>query len=88
MPRRDAVDRGPGAVPEPGAATVGQQRDGIAAAIELAGQRRGREHVTAGAAGGENDGAPAHGRSSPMRRLVRASSNPMASATAISDDPP
>ena len=88
MARRDAVDPGPGPVAETGAAAIGDHRHGIAAAVELAGERRGREHVPAGAARGEDDGAGAHDRSSPMRRLVSASSSPMASATAISDDPP
>jgi len=40
---------------EPAAAAVGDQGDAVAAREQLAGQRFGREHVAAGAAGSERD---------------------------------
>ena len=54
-------------------------------------QRLGREEMAAGAAGRDDDRAdpgPSHGASPWLRRRVSASSIPMPSATASTDDPP
>ena len=73
---------------ETAAAAVGDEGDGVAARQQLAGERLGREHVATGAAGGERD-ARAHVASPrPARRRVSASTMPMASESASSDEPP
>ena len=82
------MDDRSGSCLEPGAAAVGDDRHVVTVAPEFAGKRRGREHVPPGPPGCQNDRTLVHGRSSPMRRLVRASRNPIAKATAINDDPP
>ncbi len=85
------------AVAEALAARIGDERHAAAARDQLAGQRLGREHVAAGAAGGEHDEGPGpvhdgfrrHDRSPrPTRRRVSASSMPMPSDSASSDEPP
>jgi hypothetical protein len=81
---------------EAAGAAVGQQRHADAAAEQFAGQRGGREHVPAGTAGAERDQArglvlrgAGHSCSSPStRRRVSASSMPMPSARASSEEPP
>ena len=79
---------------ETAAARVGDQRHGDVARQQLTGEGLGREHVAPGAAGGEHDlggafGADAHHAASPpTRRRVSASSMPMPSARAISEEPP
>ena len=69
------------------AAPVGDQRDAEAAPEQLARQRLRREHVAAGAAGGERDEG-AHASTPPKRRRVNASAMPMASPSDSSDEPP
>ena len=82
---------------EPAAAPVGDERHLEPAAEQFPGQRLGREHVPAGAPGGQDDTPrrraperfPAHGVSpAPTRRRVSASTMPMASARPIVDEPP
>ena len=82
------MDDGSGSRVEPGAAAIGDDRHVVTVAPELAGERRGGEHVPPGSPGRQNHRTLVHGRSSPMRRLVRASRRPIAKATAINDDPP
>jgi len=75
---------------EAAAAPVGDERHAVAARQQLAGQRLGGKQVAAGAAGGEQDQpAGAHSESPmPTRRRDKASSIPMAMASASTDEPP
>ena len=57
-PAANAMQRDLGqAIAESLAAPVGDERDAMAAREQRAGQRLGREHMAAGAAGGEDDEA-------------------------------
>ena len=85
------VDRGQ-ALAEAAAAAVGDEGDAMAARQQFAGERFGRKHVAAGAAGGERDDSlppDAHVASPrPARRRVSARTIPMVSEIASSDEPP
>jgi hypothetical protein len=86
--RRDFVPRH--AVREIARAAAITGEDGaLAAAGESVGERQRREHVSAGAARRDHDGA-AHGSPSPLpgRRRVSARNMPMPSASAQSEEPP
>ena len=77
------------AVAEAAAAAVGDQDHAPAAGDEGAGQRLRRKHMAAGAPGGEQDRARGHEiPPGPKRRRDSASSMPMASARASSEEPP
>ena len=70
------------------AAGVREHRDLVAAAPQLAAQRQGREHVPAGAAGGDQQRPPHTVSSTRALRRVRASSMPAAMASAMNEEPP
>ena len=71
-----------------GAPLIAGDDHGLTARAQLGGQAQRREHVSAGAAGGEDD-RPAQGAiSAPGRRLVIARNIPMPSASAHNEEPP
>ena len=89
---RHAVEQAGVALP----ALIGDQRDGVAAPHQLLAQGVGREHVPAGAAGGQDDAPPGHDAPHDRRlrpvakrlRRVSASTMPMVTASANMDEPP
>ena len=72
------------------AARIGDQGERHAARLELAGQRLGREHVPAGAARCQDDGAYRHHTASrkPACSRVSDSSMPRQIAIASAEEPP
>jgi len=86
----DPMQRHAGKIAAEGsAAAVGHQCHGAAAGQQRARQGFRREHVSAGAAGGEHDHAGlAHVSTPPKRRRVSASAMPMPRPSASIDEPP
>ncbi len=92
------VDLGARHVAEAAAAGIGDQRHAVALGGQCPCQRLGREEVPAGAAGGQDDqlvvGGLAHripphvGSPGSTRRRVRASTIPIVSPSARSEEPP